>query len=186
MSTLFKEITAHYTSVWHSQFEVKKWHKGPVIDLPPTFSVLEFKPCESRKMWTYATCCMSQLADTEPLELHLFSPVQSESHIELLTTIAHYHRTGCALGVGHTVFFGRPWMRESQCDYGLVSLPYLDGPSLEECRLIDGIRPIRFLWLVPITKAERDYKKAAGIEALERKFEEANFNYLDPTRESVV
>lgn len=44
---------------------------------------------------------------------------------------AHFHRTGSALGLGHTVNFGRPWLPGSSCTHGLVSLPYLFGPELE-------------------------------------------------------
>jgi hypothetical protein len=37
---------------------------------------------------------MSQQLDAVPIELHLFSPFQSDPHIELLTAITHYHVTG--------------------------------------------------------------------------------------------
>jgi hypothetical protein len=47
-------------------------------------------------------------------------------------------------------------------------------------------RDIRFLWLIPITKQEVEYKKANGADALERLFEEVSFNYIDPFRQSVV
>ena len=127
---------------------------------------------------------MSQQDDSRPVEIHLHSPTSSDDHVELLTTIAHYHRTAIRLGHGHTVNFERPWLPGSQCQFGLISLPYLDGPKLEW--LEAGSKRIRFLWLIPITEAEKDYKKAEGLEALEKKFEEASFNYLDPERESVV
>ena len=120
------------------------------------------------------------------LELHLFSPEQCDAHVELLTVVAHYHRTGQHLGLNHTVNFGRPWMKESECTYGLISLPYLDGPSLEEFHSASSASMIRFLWLIPITKAEREYKVAFGVEALERKFEESNFDYVDALRPSIV
>jgi hypothetical protein len=45
---------------------------------------------------------------------------------------------------------------------------------------------IRFLWLIPITAEELQYKKDNGVEALENKFEETEFNYIDPFRNSVV
>ena len=67
---------------------------------------------------------------------------------------------------------------------GLISLPYLDGPSLEWLD-IDGIKT-QFLWLIPITKQEMDYKKKNGIEALEEKFDDSSFNYSNPHRKSVI
>jgi len=135
-------------------------------------------------MWTYATCGMSNQSDATPVELHLFSISRCLEHVELLTAIAHYHLTGVYLDLGHTVNFGRPWMPGSKCDHGLISLPYLDGPSLEWAMIKE--RKTRFLWLVPITAKERSYKKQHGLEKLESLFEEKSLNYLDATRESVV
>jgi hypothetical protein len=37
-----------------------------------------------------------------------------------------------------------------------------------------------------MTRQEREYKKRDGIEALEKRWEAAQFNYLDPYRPSVV
>lgn len=63
-------------------------------------------------------------------------------------------------------------------------MPYLDGPELEwlETKSMN----IRFLWLIPITEEELRYKKENGLEALENIFEETEFNYIDPFRDSVV
>ncbi|HXE53661.1 MAG TPA: suppressor of fused domain protein [Tepidisphaeraceae bacterium] len=120
-----------------------------------------------------------------PVELHLFSPVECDGHIELLTALAHYHRTGEPVGLGHTVNFGRPWLPGSACNHGLISLPYLDGRSLEEFRLA-GVGSIHFLWLIPITQSEREYKMTFGLEALEEKFDAAKLDYLNPCRPSVI
>lgn len=135
-------------------------------------------------MWTYATCGMSHPGDRTPLEMHLFSPVEDVIHVETLTVIAHYHRTGAPLGPGHTVNLGRPWLDAGECRFGLVSRPYLDGPELEWWNR--GATSVQFLWLIPITKTERDFAKQNGLEALERRFEQSQFDYLDPQRASVV
>jgi hypothetical protein len=127
---------------------------------------------------------MSSIADEQPLELHMFSPREVPAHTELLTAVAHYHRTGARLGLGHTVNFGRAWLPGSQCDHGLISLPYLDGPRLEEL-MVDG-KLIRCLWLIPVTTAEVEFKKHHGLEALEARFETEQFSYIDPLRRSVA
>jgi len=152
MLTRADAISSRYSSFWQSTPTPKIWKHGPIHDLPPLFRVLEFAP-SSRNLWTYATCEMSQPTDEFPIELHLFSPTQSDQHIELLTTIAHYHRTGHPLNLHHTVNFGRPWLPGSLCDHGLISLPYLDGPRLELLQLSDSKHPIRCLWLLPITQS---------------------------------
>ena len=140
----------------------------------------------ARGMWTYA-----DLLDVAPdgraaIGTAFVSPVQSERHVELLTVVAHYHRTGASLGLGHTVNFGGPWLPRSNCEHGLISLPYLDGPRLEEFHPQAGGGRVECLWLVSITRGERQFKIDHGLEALERRFEAAKFNYLDPRRASVV
>jgi hypothetical protein len=180
------ELIAHYIACWGGEPVVRRREHGPFWELPAAFCVLEFAPSRARGMWTYATCCMSLPTDEQRIELHLFSPVQSERHGELLTVVAHYHRTGAPLGLGHTVNFGRPWLPRSNCEHGLISLPYLDGPRLEEFHLQAGGGRVECLWLVPITRGERQFKIDHGLKALERRFEAAKFNYLDSLRASVV
>jgi hypothetical protein len=127
---------------------------------------------------------MSLPTDEHPLELYLLSPVAHAGHVELLTAVAHYHRTARSLGMGHSVAFGRPWMPGSKCEFGLISLPYLDGPAFEVLQLESG--RVQFGWLLPITPEEREFKKQQGVEALEARFESESLDYLDPLRESVV
>jgi hypothetical protein len=136
-------------------------------------------------MWIYATVGMSGTYSGHLIELHLFSPTQQiESHVELLTVVAHYHLTRARLGLHHTVNFGRPWLPDSDCQHGLISLPYLDGEKMEIMNLKE--KHIHCLWLIPITKKEIDFVLEKGLEALETAFESSKFNYLDPYRPSVV
>jgi hypothetical protein len=129
---------------------------------------------------------MSQPNDSSPIEIHLFSEIQDGSLVELLTVIAHYHRTGKRLGLAHSVNFGRPWLPGSECSFGILSLPYLDGPNLELLKIHGASKPVRCLWLVPVTSAEVEYARLHGMEALEQKLEASGFNYLAPRRASVV
>ena len=150
-------IVSHYERVWGATGTVRRWSHGPAHELPGAFRVLEFSPNDRRQMWTYATAGMSQPEDEGRLEVHIFSKEQVEGIVELLTAVAHYHRTGSTLGLGHSVNFGRAWIPGSKCDYGLISLPYLDGPSLEVLDCGDGVS-VQCLWLIPITLAERRFK----------------------------
>jgi len=179
-------LREHYERVWKKSATEHHWTKGPISELPSGFSVLEFAPGQGRELWTYATCGMSDASDETPLELHLFSPVRAALHVELLTVVAHYHRTGARVGLGHTIDFGRPWLPGSRCSFGLISLPYLDGPSLEILRHPLYARDVRLLWLIPITAEEQELKKGQGLAALEDRLEAANFDYADPLRSSVV
>ena len=127
---------------------------------------------------------MSQPSDRAPIELHLFSPYASKDVVELLVVTAHYHRTATSLDLWHTVNFGRPWLNASSCSHGFVSLPYLDGPALEDLRADTAL--IKCYWLIPVTASEVRFGCEKGVQALEQKFERANFNYLDPLRASVA
>lgn len=177
-------IERHYRSHWNAMAETSAYAAGPVDQLPPGFTVLRFPPQGEQAMWTYATRGMSLPDDATPIELHVFSAHETQEIDELLFMTAHFHRTSARLGLAHTVNFGRPWVAGSTCDHGLVSLPYLDGPDLEDLVVQD--RTIKCYWLIPITRAEREFKVRHGLEALESEFERTSFDYLDPRRKSVV
>lgn len=177
-------IVDHYSKVWSAPLETVPFNKGPIWQLPRDFAVLCCPPHGGRKMWTYATQCMSQSSDSVALELHMFTKNRAEDLTELLVVMAHYHRTAQQLGLHHTVNFGRPWLPNSVCEFGFMSLPYLDGPKLEWME--SGSTRVRFLWVIPISGSEREFKKREGADALEAKFEQAQFDYADPERKTVV
>lgn len=177
-------IENHYRDFWGSDPEVCEFTAGPIGQLPDDFAVLRFPPRDDRQMWTYATRCMSLPTDDNPLELHIFSPFETIQVVELLVVTAHFHRTSTKIDVGHSVNFGRPWIGKSQCDHGLISLPYLDGPELEN--LGAESNTAKFYWLIPVTISEVAFKKTNGLEALEIKFDESGFDYIDPQRHTVV
>lgn len=177
-------VYRHYETVRKSSATLEYMREGPVNELPNNFCVAKFPPRKSRNAWTYATSGMSD-DDLNGLELYLLSPVETSRHVELLAAIAHFHRTGQRLDLNHTVNFGRPWFPDSDCDHGLISLPYLDGPALEWMNVTHG-RSVRILWLIPITRAEKEFAVKNGAETIESRFESAQFNYLDPFRKSVV
>ena len=172
-------VQAHYESVWGVAARRLQLNRGPIEEVAPGFRVLEFQ--RSPDTVAYATCGMSTGVG---LELHVLAPdaTQAPAIVEVLTAVAHFHLSSSRLDLNHTVNFGRPIVAGASCSYGLVSLPYLDGPALEW-----GVgRRIRILWLLPITAEECAFKKAAGVEQLEARFESASFNYIDFFRASVV
>jgi len=184
MTPYCKSIFEHYREAWSAPLETVQFRAGPIWQLPGDFTVLRCPPHGDRRMWTYATQCMSQSSDSIALELHMFSNARTDSIAELLVAMAHYHRTAQQLGLDHTVNFGRPWLPNSMCDFGLISLPYLDGPKLEWMEL--GPRRVRFLWVVPISDSEREFCKREGVSALEARFEETQFDYANPLRQAVA
>jgi hypothetical protein len=178
-----RTVEEHLRRRWGS-FDELELPGGPMKQAVADFRVLKFQLSSKRRLLTFATRGMSDMSDAEKLECFIFSPEPDNSLCELLTVLAWYHRTGARLGLGHTVNFGRPWLPQSLCSYGLFSLPYLDGPELEWLDS-DGIET-RFLWLIPITLQERDFKMRFGLDALESRFESAQFDFGNPYRQSIV
>jgi hypothetical protein len=113
----------------------------------------------------------------------IIAPEQNQRHVELLFMTTWYHGRE-VLGTGHTFRIGEPWLPGSKCDCLLVSLPYPLGPKLEICNVADW--HLHFLWLLPITPTEREFKERNGLEALEQRFDACKLEYWVPERDSVV
>jgi hypothetical protein len=159
--------------------------RGPAGRLPPNFRVIRVAPGPRTPLTTYLSvgawesvgkgnCAREFLVTTSQPEMDC---------VELLAMVAYYHRTE-VLDVGHTFPLGHGWLGGS-CDHFLVSLPYPFGPDLEMCDLGEEGH-VRFLWLLPITAAEKRFRHEHGLEALEQRFDEAKLNHTFQWRESVV
>lgn len=162
-----------------------KWLLGPVPEAMPEFQVLCAGPGPRTGCWTYLSLGASTISHDESglLEFFVVAPTEDPRHVELVTMVAWYHKTK-ALGWGHTVPIGHPWLPDSQCNHLLISKPYPFGPDLEICNCDRG--HVHVLWLLPITSAERDYKVTHDLEALEQLFDDAAIEYWDASRKSVV
>lgn len=177
-----QSLTHHYSRQFGAA-ETLHWPHGPTHQVPNDFHVLRFAPSSSR-LFCFATCGMAARTNDASIECFLLSPVPDVSQVELLTVLAWYHTTTARLGVGHTVNFGRAWMPDSECTHGLLSVPYLHGPSLEWFEHANVRSHI--LWLIPITPEERAFKVSRGLDALESRFESPGFDYANPHRASVI
>lgn len=177
-------VINHYRRYWGENFQPRQWAMGPTHKHPPNLRVLEFAPHGDRTMWSYATAGMSCEKHGQALELHMFSGYQTERIVELLAIVASYHFNNAELGLHHRINFGGPWLENSKCTRGFISLPYLDGPDLEFLCL--GGSHVRFLWLIPITESEAELVDTDGVEELESRFERRSFDYLDPNRAGVA
>ncbi len=185
MNTFHKKLIDHYEGFWNSKGELISFNKGPIHELPEYFSIMRIAPTKDRNIWIYSNVGMSwKILEKAKIELFLLSPYKDDSIIELLTVICHYHHTGPGLNWLHTINFGRPWLSDSLCCYGLLSLPYLYGPKLENFGYQNT--QIRCLWLLPITKQEVEFRKKHGTDELEKLFEDKKLDYLNPHRESIV
>jgi hypothetical protein len=161
---------------------------SPVMKVLPSFKVAEIVPGPQGALWTYISSGLRQTSSDENsagIEFAMLAQSSNMRCCELLSMTAFYHaRPVSRLGLGHTLPIGEPWWEGSSCDHILVSHLYPYGDSVEIWH--DGQRHGHILWLLPITRAERDFKAAHGLETLERKFEAAVLQYWLPERASVV
>jgi len=172
--------TAHYVAHWHAEPVPRRLDTGRFHQLPSWFHVLEFR---RPRAWCYATVGMSA-GEPDGIEAYIAAPGPHPRAVEFLYALAHFHRTGARLGLGHTVNFGEALWDGSRLDHGLLSFPYPEPESFAAFHC-DGVSTT-VAWLLPITSAERDYKRENGVEALETLFEDQSLDYLNPMRAAVV
>jgi len=71
-------IITHYEKIWGVTLKPCLFSAGLVADLGPDFAIVKCLPHGERDMWTYLTCCMSQAGDAKQIELHMFSPWETD------------------------------------------------------------------------------------------------------------
>jgi hypothetical protein len=112
---------------------------------------------------------------------------QERLMVELLAMVASYceREDDDGLHDGHTVPIGHPWIEGAAADHLYVNKPYFvsrDFAGLE----IDHSFTVRFLWLVPITEREKEWRHECGQEAFEQWLEDHGVTPEDPARRSSV
>lgn len=181
-----ERLTTHASRYFagHS-FERRPFDRGPIQSTAPGFHVLVFEPGPRCRKWVFLSAGGGTVRAPNAARLEFLCVAQhpDEHIVERLAMTTQYH-SGEGLGLGHTFPIGEPFVPGSTLDAGLVSLPYPFGPELE--RFDDAGSPVRLLWLLPITAAERQFKKVNGLEVLERLFEASGLSYWDFGRASVV
>ncbi|MET7641649.1 suppressor of fused domain protein [Streptomyces sp. NPDC005438] len=152
----------------------------------PDLRVLAVGPGPRGDDWAYVTvgCCAAPGEGGPGLEFVMTAPTRDQRFVDLMAMVAYYHCSGHRLGLEHSMPIGEPWVPGSACDHLLVSLPHPYGPALERCPLPEGYA--RLLWTLPVTRAEIEYRREHGHEALERLFEQAPITPADPFRASVA
>lgn len=182
-------IEQHLRSFWPDrEAHALTWDIGPVEELPRGFHIWRIAPKEPGESWVYVTSGASTISIGQDyaVEFLLVSPIDDLLNLETLAVVTSYQAaTSTKVDLNATLNLGRPWLPGSQCSHLLVSLPYIHGPKLEWLEQ-KGKRPIRFLWLLPITESEKTFAVENGIEAIESRFEDAAIIPDDPCRGSVV
>jgi Suppressor of fused protein (SUFU) len=186
---IHNDLLEHYRRVWPDR-EVTSVHWTPehMATRLPDLHIAKVAPARSDEAWVFATIGAWRATEASGLGVEFVAVARSEAAAVMthLGQLAYYHAGPAEnrLGVGHTLSIGEGWVPDSPLDALLVSLPYPWGPALEHCELKG--RHIQVLWAIPIHEKERVFGREHGLDALEKRFEAASLDYLDPFREAVV
>ncbi len=160
----------------------------------PQLRVAVVKPSSRVEPWVYLSVGAWELFDDgsgtaaaprQAQEFMLMAPGEDMRHVaQISRAIDAALAAGQPLEQGAIVPLGRPWIEGGVADHLLVTLPYPFGHALECCEL--GLVTVRYRWLLPITRAETDYCREHGVEALEQRFESAAMDFMAANRGSVV
>jgi Suppressor of fused protein (SUFU) len=107
--------------------------------------------------------------------------------VELLAIVASYatREDHDGLHDGHTVSIGRPWVEGAEADHLYFNKPYFVSRDFATLRIHDAVS-VQFLWLVPITDREQEWRHEHGHEAFEQRLEDHGVTPEDPARRSSV
>src|SRR5262249_12895865 len=151
-----------------------------IVPLVPHVDVYRFKGgMREREMCTLVTGGMSDLPMTMPrgagdaprrVELIFYCDEGKDEYIATLRWLAHFpHDARSWLGAGHTVPNGNPpslfWGSDS-LDTILFMPPIVNKHQRLSEDLVLGGDPVHFLWVVPLTTAECNFKLDRGFGAL--------------------
>jgi hypothetical protein len=170
--------------------------------LIPHIDVYTFKRIQGdREIYSLVTSGMSDLEMTLPrgadkdaprrVELIFYCGEPREEYISVLRWVAHFpHDTKSWLGHGHTIPNGNPpeplWGSKT-LDTLFFLPPIVKKDQTLPSELILGGEPVHFLWLVPLTTAECDFKLANGFEAMLSLFQQNRHPHVfDSERKSYV
>ncbi len=151
-----------------------------VFPLMPHIDVFVYAPGHAGRTWyTLASGGMSDrpmiLEEGVPRsfarrETILYCKTPDLEYIDMVRFFARFpHQNSTWLGPGHTIPNGdppAPLFENSQlCAVLLLDSVVLPDRQLADKVVLDG-DPVDFLWIVPITQAELDYKLKNGCDAL--------------------
>ena len=173
-----------------------------VVSLIPHIDVYTFKRSQGdRDVYSLVTGGMSDLEMKLPraadkdvprrVELIFYCSEPREEYIATLRQLAHFpHASKSWLGHGHTMPNGNPpeplW-GTSALDTLFFLPPIVKKDQTLPSELTLNGQPVHFLWVVPLTTAECNYKLKNGFDAVMTLFAQNQHPYVfDPHRKSYV
>lgn len=173
-----------------------------LLPLVPHVDVYTFKRSQGdREVYSLVTGGMSDLEMTPPrkvgkdvprrVELIFYCSEPRDEYISTLRWLAHFpHDSKSWLGNGHTMPNGNPpesFWGSADLDTFFFLPPIVKKDQTLPSELnLDG-EPVYFLWVVPLTTAECNFKLTRGFDAMLDLFQQNRHPHVfDPHRKSYV
>jgi hypothetical protein len=188
--SLIDAVRAHAARVFPGQrLETLVWDEGGVVANLPELAVVRVAPAAgaAAPIWIHLTAgaSVAPMEDGYGLEFVLLTHAPSMLAVKLLAMVANLHADErYPLSFGQTLEVGHGWLPGASADHLLVALPTAFDPELEW--LSDRSRNVRFIWLVPITRAEAEFARKHGPVPLQERLGAARADVAALVRESVV
>jgi hypothetical protein len=171
-----------------------------LLPLIPHIDVYIFKRSQGDKIvYSLVTGGMSDLEMTMPraaksprrVELIFYCSEPLEEYIAALRWVAHFpHASKSFLGHGHTMPNGNPpapFWGSTELDTLLFMPPIVKKDQTLPTELKLGGEPVHFLWVVPLTTAECNFKLKKGFDAILDLFQVNRHPHVfDPHRKSYI
>ena len=190
LQPLIDAVRAHAARIFPGQsLETLRWDEGGVVENLPEFAVVRVAPPVGvpAAAWIHLTAgaSVAPMEDGYGLEFVLLTRAPEKLVAKLLAMVANLHADErYPLSLGQTLEVGHGWLPGASADHLLVTLPTFFDPELEW--LSDRTRNIRFIWLVPVTRAEADFARKHGPLPLQEKLGAARVDVAALVRHSVV
>jgi hypothetical protein len=172
-----------------------------LLPLVPHIDVYIFQRSSGERVtYSLVTGGMSDLEMTLPsaskgaprrTELIFYCTEPREEYIAILRWLAHFPHSGRSfLGYGHTMPNGdppAPFWGSTSLDTILFVPPIVKKDQALPSELSLAGQPVHFLWVVPLTTAECNYKLKNGFAAMMNLFQQNRHPHVfDPNRRSYV
>jgi Suppressor of fused protein (SUFU) len=173
-----------------------------VFPLVPHIDVYTFKRSQgNEEVYSLVTGGMSDLEMTLPrkadkdaprrVELIFYCSEPRDEYISTLRWVAHFpHDSKSWLGHGHTMPNGNPpapFLGSTALDTLFFLPPIVKKDQTLPTELQLSGEPVHFLWVVPLTTPECDFKLTNGFDAMLNLFQQNRHPYVfDPHRKSYV
>ncbi len=194
--SLIDAVRAHAARVFPGRrLETLVWDEGGIVQNLPEFAVVRVAPfagavpavIASAPSWIHLTAgaSVAPMDDGYELEFVLLTEAPEKLAIKLLAMVANLHADErYPMSLGQTLEVGHGWLPGASADHLLVALPTAFDPELEW--LSDRTRNVRFIWLVPVTRAEAEFAREHGPIALQERLGAAGADVAALVRDSVI